>query len=83
MTFYYADDLEIGADVRSGETIFTGQFREFPVSPAASVSKAILSITKVPLGIARDNIATRVNEQGFIEGVPPNTPRFNHDPVTL
>jgi hypothetical protein len=24
-----------------------------------------------------------VNEQGVIEVVPPNTPRFNYDPVTL
>ena len=83
MTFYDAEDLEIGADVRSAETFFTGQFREFSDSPVASVSKAVLSISKIPLSIARDNIATRVKAQGFIEVVPPNTIRYNHDLVTL
>ena len=63
------EDFDIGADVRSGETFFTGQFRELPYSPAASVSKAVVFITRVPLSIARDSIATRVNEQGFIEVV--------------
>ncbi len=61
VTFYDQEDFEIGADVRSGETFSTGQFRDFPASPAASVSKAVLSITKVPLSISRDSIATRVN----------------------
>ncbi len=49
----------------------------------ASVSKVVLTITKVPLNVARDSIATRINEIGFIEIVPPNTPRFTYDPVTL
>ena len=53
------------------------------MNPAASVSKAILGIPKVALNVARDIIATCVNEQGFIEVVPPNTPRFTHDPVTF
>ncbi len=66
MTFYDQEDLEIGVDARSGETFSLGEFREFPVSPAASVSKAVLSITKVPLSIARDSIATRVNEHGSL-----------------
>jgi len=30
-----------------------------------------------------DSIATRASELGFMESVPPNTPRFNYDPVTL
>ncbi len=61
MTFYDAEDLEIGADIRSGESFSLGEVREFPVSPAASVSKAVLSITEVSLSIARDSIAKRVN----------------------
>ena len=80
MTFYDQEDIEIGVDVRSGEAFFTGEVREFPVSPAASVSKVVLSISKIPLSVARDIIATRVNEQGFIEVDPPNTVRYNHDP---
>jgi hypothetical protein len=31
----------------------------------------------------RASIATRVNEQGLIEVVPANTPRFDHDSITL
>ena len=31
----------------------------------------------------RASIATRVNAQGLIEEVPADTPRFDHDPVTL
>jgi hypothetical protein len=87
VTFYDAEDLEIGADVRSGESFSFGEVREFPVDggghAAASVIKALLTITKVPINMARDNIATLINEQGFIKVVPPNTPRFTHDPVTL
>ena len=62
VAFYDAEDLEIGADVQSGEMFFTGEARELLVSPAASVSKAVLSISKIPLSVTRDNIATRVNE---------------------
>ena len=32
---------------------------------------------------ARASIATRVNAQGLVEVVPPDTPRFDHDPVPL
>ena len=69
MTFYDQEDLEIGVDARSGETFPLGEFREFPVGPAASVSKVVLSISKIPLSVARDSIATRVNEHGYIEVV--------------
>jgi hypothetical protein len=44
VTFYDQEDLEIGVDVRSGETFFTGEVREFLVSPAAWVSKVVMSI---------------------------------------
>ena len=74
MTFYNEEELEIEADVRTAETFSLGQIREFAVSPAASVSKAVLAITKVALNVARDSIATRVNELGVIEVVPPSTP---------
>ena len=83
VTFYDQEDMEIGADVQSGETFSIGEFREFPVEPAASVSKAVLSISKIPLSVARDSIATRVNELGLIETVPANTARYHYDPVTL
>ena len=68
---------------RRPETFSLGQIREFAVNPGASVSKDVLAITKVALNVARDSIATRANELGVIEVVPPNTPRFAHDPVTL
>jgi hypothetical protein len=83
VTFYDAEDLEIGADTHSGKSFSLGEVREFQVSPAASVSKVVLAITKIPLNVARDSTATRVNAHGVIEVVPPNTPRFNYDPVTL
>ena len=83
VTFYDQEGLEIGVDVRSGETFPLGQIRAFLVNPTTSVSKAVLNISKIPLNIVRESIATRVNELGKIEVVPANTPRFNYDPVTL
>jgi hypothetical protein len=83
VTFYDEEDSEIGANVRITETFSLGQIREFAVNPGASVSKAYLAITKVPLNVTRDSIATRVKDQGVIEVVPPNTPRITHDPATI
>jgi hypothetical protein len=83
VTFYDEEDLEIGADVRTAETFSLGQVREFAVNPGASISKVVLAISKVALNVARDSIATRVNEHGVIKVVPPKTPRFTHDFVTL
>jgi hypothetical protein len=83
VTLYDAEDVEVGTDIRNGETFSTGQFREFAVNPAVSVSKAVLGISKISVSVAWDNITTRVNEQGFIEVVPPNTVRYSHDPVIL
>ncbi len=84
MTFFDDEDLEIiGVDIRSGESCSLGEVREFPVSPVASVSKAGLTITKVPLVLIRDSVSTRVNNPGLIELVPANTPRYTYDPVTL
>ncbi len=73
----------MGADVRSGESFSLGQIREFPFSLVESVSKVVLRITKIPLNVVRDNIATRVSDLGQIQVVPPNTRRFTYDPVTL
>jgi hypothetical protein len=53
------------------------------VNPAASVSKVVLSISKIPHSIARDSTSTRVNELDRIETVPANTPRFNYYPINL
>ena len=33
--------------------------------------------------LTRASVATRVNEQGLIEVVPADTPRVDHDPITL
>jgi hypothetical protein len=83
VTFYDAEDFEIGADIRSRGSFSLGEVREFPVSPAASVIKAVLTITKVPLVLVRDSPSTRVNDLGLIEKVPPNVSRYHYDPVTL
>ena len=80
MTFYSEDNLEIGADVRTAEAFSLGQIREFAMSPAVPVSKTVLNISKIHLNVTRDSTATRVKKQGFIKVVPPNTPRFTHDP---
>ena len=78
MTFYDAEDLEIGADARSGESFFSlGEVQEFPVCPVASVSKAVLTITEVPLVLVRDSPSTRVNDLGLIEKVPANVARYH------
>ena len=77
------EDIENGVNDQNGGSFVVGDVREFHVSPTSSVSKVVLTITKVPLIVARDSIATRVNELGFTEIVPPNTHRFTHDPVTL
>ncbi len=80
---YNEEDLEIGVNVRTGESFSLAQIREFAVNPGATVSKAVLGISKIPLNVARNSVATYVNEQGLIEVVKANTPRFNYDPVTL
>ncbi len=40
-------------------------------------------ITFTRSAFARASITTRVNEQGLIEVVPADTPRFDHDSITL
>ncbi len=40
-------------------------------------------VTFVRSSFARASIATRVNTQGLIEVVPVDTPRYDHDPITL
>ncbi len=52
VTIFDEEDSEIGVDVQSGESFSLGQTREFPVRPVASVSKAVLTITKIPLDVA-------------------------------
>ncbi len=83
MTFYDAEDLQIGVDARSGESFLLGKVREFPVSPAASISEVVLTITKVPLVLVRDSPPTRVNDLGLIEKDPPNVAKYHCDPVSL
>jgi hypothetical protein len=80
---YDQEDIEVGVDDQNGGSFSIGEVRKFPVTTTASISKVVLTITKVPLNVVRDTIATRVSEQGLIEVVPPNMPRFNYDPVTL
>ncbi len=83
VAFYDAENLAIGVDTRSGESFSLGEVREFPISPAALVSKAVQAITKVPLVLIRDSVATRASDLGLIELVPANTPIYTYDPVTL
>jgi hypothetical protein len=83
VTFFDEEDFEIGIDENISETFLIGESREISVNFSSSVVKAVLTISKTPLKIARDSVATRVNEFGLIESVPPNTPRYTYDPVTL
>jgi hypothetical protein len=71
---YDQEDIKIGVDDQNGVSFLEGEVREFPVRPTASVSKVVLTIAEVPLNVTRDIIATRVDKQGVIEVVPPNTP---------
>ncbi len=70
-------------DVRTAEASSLGQVREFAVNPAGPVSETVLSFSEIRFSVGLDSTATRVNAQGLIEVVPPNTPRFTHDPITL
>jgi hypothetical protein len=66
VTLYDQEDIEIGVDDQNGGLFSLGDVREFPVSPTASLSKVVLTITKVPLNVIRDSVATRINVLGFI-----------------
>jgi hypothetical protein len=35
------------------------------------------------LSVARDSIATKINDLGLVKSVPANTARYHYDPVTL
>jgi len=55
---------------------------------STSISSKIPFIAPAPVtfpvpSFTRASVATFVNFQGLIEIAPPNTPRFDHDPVTL
>jgi hypothetical protein len=56
--------------------------------PNTAISNKITVITPVLISclipsFVRESIATFINSQGLIEIIPANTPRFDHDPVTL
>ena len=58
------------------------------MAPTTAISNKIPFITPAPIiflipSFVRNSIATIVNFQGLIEVVQANTPRFDHDPVTL
>ncbi len=76
--FFDEEDFEIGIDENTSETFSIGEIREISVNFSSSVVKAVLSISKTPLKIARDSVATRVNDFGLMESVPPNTPRSRY-----
>jgi hypothetical protein len=52
------------------------------------IARKILFITPTTVSFlvasfTRASVATVVNPRGLIEDVPPDTPRFDHDPMTL
>jgi hypothetical protein len=58
------------------------------MAPTTAISNKMPFLTPAPISFlillfVRASIATIVNFQGFIEDVPVNTPRLDHDPVTL
>ncbi len=73
-------DAHAGTDVREGETFALLETREYDVAPTASVTKAFISFE---VTIDRNITALRINEDGQLEVVPPNTARYTYDPVTL
>jgi hypothetical protein len=78
---FFEEDIQVGTDVRSGESFSILATQEYIVAPPSTgVTKAILTIS---VTVNRNGTATRINEIGQLEIVAPNTPRFSFEPQTL
>lgn len=85
MTFFDSQDTQVGSvDTRNGEVFMDNQVRDFVISYSlVNVSKAVLRISNIPLLVSRPGVASFVNSTGLIQVAPENTPRYDHNPVTL
>ena len=85
MTFFDSQNVQVGSvDKRAAEVFTDNQVRDFVIpSSLENVWKAVLSIPSIPFAVVRAGAATFVNSAGLIQVAPANTPRYDHDPVTL
>jgi hypothetical protein len=66
------------------EVFADNQVRDFVISTHfENVFKAELRISSIPFSVIRAGGKTLVNSTGLIQVAPANTPRYDHDPVTL
>jgi hypothetical protein len=84
MTFFDSQNVQVGSvDTRTTEVFTDNQVRDFVIPSLENVLKAVLSISSIPISFTRAGGATFVNSAGLIQVAPANTPRYDHDPVTL
>ena len=80
VTMFDSDNIQLSTDNQSSQTFNDNETKEFVVSTVTGVSKAVLNI---PVQVTQASSATVINSIGLIEVVPPNTTRYNYDPITL
>jgi hypothetical protein len=85
MTFYNSQDVQVrNVDTRTAEVFTDNQVRDIATpSLLENVTKGVLRVSSIPIAITRAGAATVVNSAGLIQVAPTNTPRFDHNPVTL
>ncbi len=85
MTFYNSQDVQVGnVDIRTAEVFTDSQVRDFTIpSLLENVTKGVLRVSSIPIAVTRAGAASFVNSAVLIQVAPANTPRFDHNPVTL
>jgi hypothetical protein len=77
--------VQVGnVDTRTAEVFTDSQVRDFAIpSLLENVNKGVLRVSSISIAVTRAGAATFVNSAGLIQVAPANTPRFDHNPVTL
>ena len=85
MAFFDSQNMQVwSVDTRTAEVFTDNQVRDFVIpSSLGNVWKAVLSKPSIPFAVVRAGAATFINSAGLIQVAPANTPRYDHDPVTL
>jgi hypothetical protein len=84
MKFFDSQNVQVGSvDTRTAEVLTDNQVRDFVIFSLENVWKAVLSIPSIPFAVVSAGAATFINSAGLIQVAPANTPRNDHDPVTL
>jgi hypothetical protein len=85
MAFFDSQNMQVwSVDTRTAEVFTDNQVRDFVIpSSLGNVWKAVLSKPSIPFAVVRAGVATLINSTALIQAAPTNTPRYDHDPVTL